>query len=67
MGHHFIPYVTYVSEREWKGCVYRARGRTRTPLKTVYIGCPKQVLVLAGPGDHGDCENIFFMKILPVL
>ena len=38
-----------------------------TPLETVYIGCPKQVLVLAGHGDHGDCENIFFMKILLVL
>ena len=38
-----------------------------TPLETVYIGCPKQVLVLAGSGDHGDYENIFFIKILLVL
>ena len=55
---HCIFSVTLSKQR---GCC------TGTPLKTVYIGCPKQVLVLAGPGDHGDCENIFFMKILPVL
>ena len=30
----------------------------------VYIGCPDQVLVLAGSGDHGDYENIFFKKNL---
>ena len=33
----------------------------------VYIGCPEQVLVLAGSGDHEDYENIFFKKILLVL
>ena len=38
-----------------------------TPLETVYIGCPKQALVLARSGDHGDYENIFFRKIVLVL
>ena len=34
-----------------------------TPLETVYIGCPKQALVLARSGDHGDYENIFLEKL----
>ena len=38
-----------------------------TILEAVYIGCPKQALVLARSGDHGDYENIFFRKIMPAL
>ena len=38
-----------------------------TPLEKVYIGCPKQVLVLAGCGDREDYENIFSKKIVLVL
>ena len=38
-----------------------------TPLETVYIGCPKQALVLARSGDHGDYENIFVRKIVLAL
>ena len=34
--------------------------KVHTPLETVYIGCPKQALVLARSGDHEDYENIFF-------
>ena len=39
----------------------------RTPLEIVYIGCPKQILILAGSGDLGDYDNISFKKILLVL
>ena len=35
---------------------YTAPGR-------VYIGCPEQVLMLAGSGDHGYYENILKKKI----
>ena len=36
----------------------KAAGILFTILETVYIGCPKQALVLARSGDPGDYEII---------
>ena len=48
-------------ERDIIGVINSAR----TPLEAVYIGCPKQVQVLARSGNHGYNENNFFKKIVP--
>ena len=55
---HFISSVSQLGYNNYLSLLQKQNKYT--PLVTVYIGCPKQVLILAGSGDHGDNENIFF-------
>ena len=59
---HFVIPTTVLAKFRFpgfpEGVTVTAQDCTGTILETVYIGCPKQALVLARSGDLGDYEKM---------
>ena len=57
---------TYANDKiVTKVATLKPAWKVPTAVVTPHIAIPEQELVLVGSGDHGDYENIFFIKILP--